>query len=256
MFFNNLKNKFLYKFTKKYWKNINFKHAKLNNYIVQNGLMKGLKLNQDQFWNKDDLGAKIYGFYEQEVQKRISKIAINHKKTTFINIGAADGFFSIGLLLSKKIKKSIAFEMNINGQKSILKNAKLNKVENSIKVYGELNEKNFQSFFSNNFNFKNSLILCDIEGFEYELFSKKILKIIQYSHIIIEIHPTDKNKEEKLLKDVKKHFTVETIFNNINNLNQISSIHDLNDIERSLLICEGRSFIGKWWILSPLNLDK
>ena len=49
MFFNNLKNKFLYKFTKKYWKSINFKHAKLNNYIVQNGLMKGLKLNQDQF---------------------------------------------------------------------------------------------------------------------------------------------------------------------------------------------------------------
>ena len=74
MFFNNLKNKFLYKFTKKYWKSINFKHAKLNNYIVQNGLMKGLKLNQDQFWNKGDLGAKFMDFTSKRFKKELVKL--------------------------------------------------------------------------------------------------------------------------------------------------------------------------------------
>ena len=102
-------------------------------------------------------------------------------------------------------------------------------------------------------NLKSAVILCDIEGFEYELFSKKILNIIKHSHIIIEIHPTSKRKEENLLKDLKKFFNVKTIFNDINNLKDIPSIHKLNDIERSMLTCEGRSFIGKWWVLSPLN---
>ena len=253
MFFTILKNKFLYKFTKKYWKSVNYKHAKLHNFTVQNGPMKGLKLNEDQFWNQGDLGAKIYGFYEQKVQNIIFDISKNFKKTTFINIGAADGFFSVGSLVSKKFKNSIAFEMQESGQKSILKNARLNQVEKSIKIFGEINKKNFESYFSDNSNLKSAVILCDIEGFEYELFSKKILNIIKHSHIIIEIHPTTKRKEENLLKDLKKFFNVKTIFNDINNLKDIPSIHKLNDIERSMLTCEGRSFIGKWWVLSPLN---
>ena len=81
MFFTILKNKFLYKFTKKYWKSVNYKHAKLHNFTVQNGPMKGLKLNEDQFWNQGDLGAKIYGFYEQKVQNIIFDISKTFNKT-------------------------------------------------------------------------------------------------------------------------------------------------------------------------------
>ena len=68
---NSFKEKLLYKFTKKYWKLINQKHGILNNFTVQNGLFKDLKLNKEQYWNSGDLGSKIYGFYEKDVQEII-----------------------------------------------------------------------------------------------------------------------------------------------------------------------------------------
>ena len=43
---NSFKEKLFYKFTKKYWKLINLKHSILNNFTVQKGLFKDLKLNK------------------------------------------------------------------------------------------------------------------------------------------------------------------------------------------------------------------
>jgi hypothetical protein len=34
-------------------------------------------------------------------------------------------------------------------------------------------------------------------------------------------------------------------------MSEIKILHKLNDIDRNLIVCEGRSYIGKWWHLSP-----
>ena len=83
---NSFKEKLLYKFTKKYWKLINQKHGILNNFTVQKGLFKDLKLNKEQYWNSGDLGSKIYGFYEKDVQEIIYKI-VKKYKIIFILLG-------------------------------------------------------------------------------------------------------------------------------------------------------------------------
>ena len=101
---SSFKEKLFYKFTKKYWKLINQKHGIINKFTVQHGLFKGLKLNKEQYWNSGDLGAKIYGFYEKDVQEIIYKIVKKYKIKQFINIGSADGFFPIGFLRLKLFK--------------------------------------------------------------------------------------------------------------------------------------------------------
>ena len=62
---NSFKEKLFYKFTKKYWKLINQKHGILNNFTVQKGLFKDLKLNKEQYWNSGDLANQK--FYAMDI---------------------------------------------------------------------------------------------------------------------------------------------------------------------------------------------
>ena len=93
--------------------------------------------------------------------------------------------------------------------------------------------------------------MCDVEGYEYKLFSLKNLKLLKNEFLIIEIHPTSKSNQIKFNKNIKRYFNTREIFSSSNNFNDLQGLHNINDIDRSLLTSEGRSFIGKWLILEP-----
>ena len=253
---SSFKEKLFYKFTKKYWKLINQKHGIINNFTVQHGLFKELKLNKRQYWNSGDLGSKIYGFYEKDVQETIYKIVKKYKIKQFINIGSADGYFPIGFLRLNLFKNAICFEQNKIGQKSIIQNAVNNKVLDKIKVFGELNNTNFNKELISKLKKSPSIILCDIEGYEYKLFSLKNLELLKNEFLIIEIHPTSKSNQIKFNKNIKRYFNTREIFSSSNNFNDLEGLHNINDIDRNLLTSEGRSFIGKWLILEPKSIKQ
>ena len=248
---SSFKEKLFYKFTKKYWKLINQKHGILNNFTVQKGLFKDLKLNKEQYWNSGDLGSKIYGFYEKDIQEIIYKVVKKYKIKQFINIGSADGYFPIGFLRINLFKNAICFEQNKIGQKSIIQNAKTNKVLDKIKVFGELNNTNFNKELIPKLKKSPSIILCDIEGYEYKLFSLKNLELLKNEFLIIEIHPTSKSNQINFNKKIKRYFNTREIFSSFYNFKDLQELHNINDIDRSLLTSEGRSFIGKWLFLEP-----
>ena len=92
--------KLFYKITKKYWNILSFEHAKKNNFTVQNGVFKNLKINKNISWGHGDIASKIYGFYENKIQKKLKEL----KKPILIDIGAADGFFCYWMFTFKIIK--------------------------------------------------------------------------------------------------------------------------------------------------------
>ena len=66
------------------------------------------------------------------------------------------------------------------------------------------------------------------------------------------VNPHNKKYLEiELLERSKKFFNISIIIDNNRNFENISELHTLNDIDRNLLSSEGRSYIGKWWHLSP-----
>jgi hypothetical protein len=241
--------KILYKLTKKYWSILSLEHAKKNKFIVQNGLFKNLKINKEISWGKADIASKVYGLYENKIQKILAQI----KKPILIDIGAADGFFAIGSLHSKISKHCYAFEQSNLGRSALSKTAELNKVSENITIKGGVNSQNFLSLLPQDIDFSKAIVLCDIEGEEYSFFTDNILKKLEKSHIIIEIHQTrNKNNEIKLMKRIKSKFNVTIITGSENDYSRLPEIQLLNDIDRNLIACEGRSYIGKWWYLKPL----
>ena len=240
--------KLFYKITKKYWNILSYEHAKKNNFIVQNGVFKNLKINKDVTWGRGDIASKIYGFYENKIQEKLKEI----KKPILIDIGAADGFFAIGCLYSKLSKYCYAFEQNETSRLALRKTAEINKVTNQISIMGKVDNQSFLSSLPNNLELSKTVILCDIEGEEYDFFSETILKKLKKCNLIIEIHNESSNsKETTLLKLAKKYFNVNVLLDNNKDMSEITILHNLNDIDRNLIACEGRSYIGKWWHLSP-----
>ena len=240
--------KLYYKFTKKYWSILSYEHAKKHNFIVQYGIFKNLKMNHDISWGRGDIASKIYGFYENKIQQKLKDI----NNPILIDIGAADGFFAIGSLKSKICEFCYAFEETKKSRENLSKTAKINNVQKKLSIIGKVTKDNFFTLLPSKINFSEVTILCDIEGGEFDFFSDEILATIRDSNIIIEIHKNhNKNLEIDLLERVKKYFDVSIIIDNDKNFESVSELHALNDIDRNLICSEGRSYIGKWWHLSP-----
>ena len=240
--------KLYYKFTKKYWSILSYEHAKKHNFVVKYGIFKNLKMNHEISWGRGDIASKIYGFYENKIQQKLKDI----NSPILIDIGAADGFFAIGALKSKICEFCYAFEETKKSRENLSKTAQINNVQNKLSIIGKATKDNFFSLLPSEINFSKVTILCDIEGGEFDFFSDEILKTIKYSNIIIEIHKNhNKNLEIVLLERVKKYFDVSIIIDNDKNFENVSELHTLNDIDRNLICSEGRSYIGKWWHLSP-----
>ena len=64
------------------------------------GLYKGMRISTKENWG-NDIGSKILGIYEEQIQQCIHKIAKEKKINTIINFGAAEGYHLIGPVKKK-----------------------------------------------------------------------------------------------------------------------------------------------------------
>ena len=169
-------------------------------------------------------------------------------------MGASDGYFAIGCLYAGLSKFCYAFEQSENDKKALIKTAKINNVSRKISIKGKVDNKNFLKMLPDDIDFSQVILLCDIEGEEYNLFTNEILKKFKKSSLIIEIHNNvDEKIKKQFLQKAKKYFHTLTIIDNEKNYFDLPELHSLNDIDRALLACEGRSYIGKWLYLKPLK---
>ena len=223
------------------------------NGVVRYGLFKGLKLSPDSSWGAADRASMLLGLYENEILKSLQKIP--DKYDTLIDLGAADGYYGIGVLVSGKFKKSYCYEMNVASQKIIKKNAELNDVSANVLVRGFAN-KNFYYDFKNN-ETDNAVLLVDIEGAEFDLFDEDLFKKFSKSIIFIELHPWIFKKDgyeqlKKLEKDAAQYFKIEKITTKGRDLSEFPELKKWGDTDRWLICSEGRPKLMTWLRLDPL----
>lgn len=222
--------------------------------IIQYGAFQGMKLSKETWWGKSDLGSQCLGLYEKEILDFIKNLT-THQYENFIDIGAADGYYGIGMLLAKKCKKSICFEISKEGRKTIQKNSIANGVAENIYIQSEASTQSIATI--SDAVFKNSLIMIDIEGSEFDLLNEKIFEKFSNSTILIEIHNWVDNFEKKytaLLKNSFIHHIVEVIQRVERPILHLEELRDFTDDNRLLLISERRPCVMRFLKLTPLHL--
>lgn len=160
--------------------------------------------------------AKILGCYEKELHPTIDYSATKDY-SEILNIGSAEGYYTVGLALRFPNARHIAFDIDENARRICKDIAALNGVAESVEV---------ESFCSgqtlSNFSFrKKGLILCDCEGYEKELFSTTNIHNIINCDVLIELHD---------FADVNIYPTLNNIFSETHRATIISSIPDARKI--------------------------
>lgn len=217
---------------------------------IKYGPFTGLKLNQDTWWGKCDLGSQCLGLYEREI---LDLIVGNGGYDHFIDIGAADGYYAIGMLFSGLAKKAICFESSKQGQTAIQQNWIANDSIGELEVYGEANTSSIQKLPER--ALKKTLVLIDIEGFEFFLLQKEVISRFQSCEVIIEIHNWVDEFEKKyiqLLKDLSDFFDIKAIKSANRDTVNIEELRSYTDDNRLLLTSERRPCLMRFLYLTPL----
>ncbi len=218
---------------------------------VAHGTFKGMLLGEEVWWDPYSRINQVLGTYEAHVLKHL--ISFSDKGSSrFIDIGAADGYFAVGMAYSGVYDDVHAFEISEDGQRAIRQNSLSNGCSEKIQIFSEANTTSIANALADG---KLASILIDIEGFEYKLLDDEMLGLLKNHFVICELHPWLIEKgydmERSLAARALKYFNVDIIQRDDYNPNCFSELKDLTDEERLIAVGEGRHKNMSWMVLTP-----
>ena len=214
-------------------------------------MFKGLILVPEIGDLTPDFPSMFFGTYEEELLNTL--VTIPKSNVNFINLGAGDGYYPIGVIKSRIFKKAIAYEASEFRRNQITRLAKINQCEESIEIRGFADAKCFDEYESDFLS--KSVILSDIEGGEFQLFNERNLAKLSQSTLILEIHEfllQDGGLQlERLVEIASKYFTITRLTTAQRDPSRFPELHSWMDIDRWFTVVEGRGPLMLWLLLQP-----
>lgn len=218
---------------------------------VRHGPCAGLKLLPEASWGRSDLPAKVLGTYEQPLHEFLRR---NGPFAQAVCIGAADGYYGVGLVASGLARSSLCFEMSERGREVIAATAALNGVSDRIRVEGKADAQTLARCLSM-LPAKGALFIVDIEGAEYDLLTADVLSGLAGHHVLVELHPhlvsNGPALQRRLVEDAARHFQARTVRDHGRELPDIPELAHLSDDQRCIICSEARETQMEWLLLSP-----
>ena len=219
---------------------------------VSFGPFCGMQLSSELPRTHPDLGSLLLGFYEYQVVQFITSEIFKNLEL-FVDIGASEGYFPIGMLYGGFCKTAIAYEDCTESAKIMMQQAKKNGVKDRLVIKGKA-KHNFVEDLDLQHR-KNTLILCDIAGGEFDLFTEEVLFQLSKSTVIIEIHDWYHDNfielYSRLLRDADKFFNVKFLKPKTRPIEEIYDLHSFTDDNRLLICSEHRPSQMRFLVLSP-----
>lgn len=219
--------------------------------VVRRGAFAGLKIRLEATWGAGDRAGMLLGLYEKEVVDTVTDAL--RARPVFIDIGAADGYYAVGVLKAGLAKRSIAFEMNPKARASIKALAELNGVQDNLEIHSTADAGSLASLSVESFD--RCVVLCDIEGAEVFVLNNDALKLLSQAVIVVEIHDhedMDEHQVERILRDrAAPIFDVQSFTTGARSPLQIQEISDLAEDDQWLICSEGRKYRQTWLVFRP-----
>lgn len=161
---------------------------------VINGPFEGMKYIQYAVGSA--FSPKLLGIYERELYPIIEEV-IKAKFNHIIDIGAAEGYYAIGLARRIPNCKIYAFEMESDGRTALAEMADLNNIAGRILIENKCEIYNLRATLPNE---GKTLIICDVEGYETELLQIEKVPQLAKCYILVELHELMQPGTTKLLE--------------------------------------------------------
>ncbi len=126
----------------------------------------------------------LLGTYERELHPYVEK-ACALELTLIVVIGAAEGYYAVGMALRNPNTRVIAFEMDSERRQSLDKMATLNGVQPRIDIRGKCEVADLANSLS---DARHALVICDVEGYEAALLDPTIVPQLLHAFLLVELH--------------------------------------------------------------------
>jgi precorrin-6B methylase 2 len=239
----------------KHRENIGYKIYRQTGGKIIAGPFRGVRIPKGSTWSGfTDHGSIICGLYEQQILELLKDRTFND----VVVAGAGWGYYPISICASGKARRAFLFESDFQNSSQIEEAIEANGVRDQIVVLGEATCASIDSLKNFDFNSQNSLVISDLEGFEYDFFTRNTLNYFKYSELIIELHEFDdwmSAQAQKLLERVNEHFEFIFVEGNSRTYSQEIVNLNLSEQDKVLLAEEGRPNHMRWIYCVPKQLE-
>lgn len=224
--------------------------------IVQYGILKGYEIGPSR-WAEAAVGTYILGTYEVHICALLEQLASPDR--LLIDIGAADGLYGIGLVAVGAFESSLCFEADAISRESLSQKAEALSLSDKIAVHGSAEPETISAILAqSDTELAGAVVLCDIEGAEFALFTPELLGLFAECHVIIEIHdfllPADAQAEAPLANLIQRaevFFHVHIVKDGLRYLRDIPLLESWSDADVWTMCMEGRKQVMTWLYLVP-----
>jgi hypothetical protein len=195
------------------------------------------------------LVAKLLGAYESELHEPLSELVLRDWEQ-IVDIGAADGYYVVGL--ARRCPRAIlrAFEMNPLPARVCMELARTNGVENRVVMGGECGVADLRALPE-----RPSLVICDCEGCEASLLDPDAVPLLLTSTIVVEMHEAAApGVSERLTKRFRSSHDIETFEmkqRHTGDYPALAAVDGIGYMDQELLITEFRTHPVRWAVMTP-----
>jgi hypothetical protein len=169
---------------------------------VAAGPFAGMRLDYELF--PVHASPKFLGTYEQELHRVIERAIQLHPKYV-LNIGCAEGFYSVGLAIRLSDARIFAADADPKALSATMKNGQLNGVSDRIYPIGVVKPCQLGKYLKAD----ASLVVMDCEGAEFSLLDPANDPILLRTNIVVEIHSEFGDAYELIRKFANTHKIIE-----------------------------------------------
>jgi hypothetical protein len=169
-------------------------YTAISGWRVRSGPFEGMHYVHESICST--LAPKVLGTYEIELRDWIEKL-IAHPPCTLINIGAAEGYYAVGLTLRCPGMRVVAFEPDARGRELIAELAERNGVSGRLQIEAMCTVEALAHHLAGK---AAPFLLVDIEGGEIALLDPRHLPALRHCAMLIELHE-DKEPIAEILRD-------------------------------------------------------
>jgi hypothetical protein len=126
----------------------------------------------------------LLGTWEKELRPAWQEI-LTRDYHRVVNVGAAEGYYAVGLLLKHSRVRVDAFEMLPEQQRRLRELAVANGVADRLRVFGRCELENFTASVGEG---EHTLIVMDVEGYETVLLDPEKIPALAAADLLVECH--------------------------------------------------------------------
>jgi hypothetical protein len=129
---------------------------------------------------------KLLGTYERELGPVVDEI-VRGRFEEIIDIGAAEGYYAVGLARLVPNARVHAFEMTEHGRALLSEMAIANGVADRVLIKGKCDAPDLRDCLGSS---ERPVVICDVEGYEGELLDIGLVPSLVHAFVLVEIHET------------------------------------------------------------------